>query len=272
MPKTYYGKCALCGKECTLTFEHIPPKSAFNSVPARPVSGTDIITEKTTNGEYRMPWDTTGLKYQNQQEGMGRYSLCETCNNNTGSWYGSAYTFFANVVNTAISYHNNQDANVIIFKEIYPLRFIKQVFSLFCSIDPTLPSLDPIRKFVLDRNATGIDKTKFKLCLYFTKSKFMKQTGYMLSVKAGVSGPEMMALSEITAYPFGFILYFNPTETWSYKGIDITTCAEYGYNEKINIEFPWILEEMNDVFPECFRSKEEIERIFENYSEPDFLT
>ena len=39
----HFGKCALCGKECELTFEHIPPRRAFNSTPARPVSGEEIF-------------------------------------------------------------------------------------------------------------------------------------------------------------------------------------------------------------------------------------
>ena len=42
----HYGKCALCGRECELTFEHIPPRGAFNSTPARPVLGTEIFKEE----------------------------------------------------------------------------------------------------------------------------------------------------------------------------------------------------------------------------------
>ena len=37
MPKKY-GHCALCGKCGELTFEHIPPKSAFNKTPVKPVT------------------------------------------------------------------------------------------------------------------------------------------------------------------------------------------------------------------------------------------
>ncbi len=93
--KNHFGKCALCGKECELTFEHVPPRAAFNSTPTRPVSENEIFKEEVINDKERMPWDTEGLKYQNQQQGMGRYSLCHECNNNTGSWYGDAYITFA---------------------------------------------------------------------------------------------------------------------------------------------------------------------------------
>lgn len=67
----HWGKCALCGKECELTFEHIPPRAAFNSTPARPVSGVEVLTEKNLNDKERLPWDTTGLRYQNQQQRHG---------------------------------------------------------------------------------------------------------------------------------------------------------------------------------------------------------
>ena len=248
-----------------MTFEHIPPRAAFNSTPARPVSGMDFLTEKNLNDTERMPWDTTGLKYQNQQQGMGRYSLCQSCNNKTGSWYGDAYVFFANAAHAAIQSYSINDPDGIGFKDIYPLRFVKQVLSMFCSVNaPNNPKLAPIRSFVLDRDASGLDKSKYKLCMYFTKSTIMKQTGFMVMARSSIVGIEPMALSEITAYPFGFILYFDPTDTWDYQGIDITPCADCGYGDKFNIEMPWKIEEMNDIFPESFRSKEEIRKIFED--------
>jgi SNF2 family DNA or RNA helicase len=49
----HWGKCALCGKECELTFEHIPPRAAFNSTPARPVSGVEVLTEKNLSVQFR---------------------------------------------------------------------------------------------------------------------------------------------------------------------------------------------------------------------------
>lgn len=83
------GKCALCGRDCELTFEHIPPRKAFNWIPEKTISGEQLICSLTDSN--RMPWDFSGLKYQNDQKGMGAYTLCQTCNNNTGTWYGDEY-------------------------------------------------------------------------------------------------------------------------------------------------------------------------------------
>ena len=76
-----YGICHICGKHCKLTFEHIPPRDALNKGPARMMSGDELI--KKYRGEQS--------RYRNQQKGMGRYSLCSSCNNNTGQWYAPAY-------------------------------------------------------------------------------------------------------------------------------------------------------------------------------------
>ncbi|MBP0967818.1 MAG: hypothetical protein J5722_09295, partial [Oscillospiraceae bacterium] len=51
----HHGRCALCGKECELTFEHIPPRAAYNSTPVKPVNGKDFfeVPDRAT----RMPWE-----------------------------------------------------------------------------------------------------------------------------------------------------------------------------------------------------------------------
>jgi hypothetical protein len=76
-----------------------------------------------------------------------------------------------------------------------------------------------------------------------------------------------MALAEITAYPFGFILYFDPTETWHYHGIDITPLVDCGYNDICDISMPWKVQEMNDIFPESYRSKDQIIQCIKNNKE-----
>lgn len=259
--KQCYGKCALCGKETNLTFEHIPPRAAFNSNGAKPVSGKEIFREEVINDPNRMPWDTEGLRYSNQQQGMGRYSLCQECNNNTGSWYGEAYVFFAKVVNEAINEYMEISEGTLGIKDIYPLRIIKQIASMFCSVNrPDEPKLDELRKFVLDKERVGLDKSLYKICLYLTQTTLTKHTGMMVMLKQEGNHIYSTALSEIVAYPFGLILYFDPEEGRKYQGIDITCFADKSYDECCTIEMAWELREMNSLFPEDFRSREEIYR------------
>ena len=84
-----FGECHLCGKEGKLTFEHVPPKKANNNERARLLTGREIFNiDKNKKGK--------SLRYINQQQGAGWYSLCAECNNNTGDWYASEYIKFAN--------------------------------------------------------------------------------------------------------------------------------------------------------------------------------
>lgn len=259
-----FGKCALCGKECELTFEHIPPRAAFNSERARPVAGKVLMSKEVIEDPNRMPWDTSGLQYQNMQKGMGAFSLCPECNNNTGSWYGDAYVEFAKIAHIALHNLSVEENKHIVFKQLYPARIFKQVLSMFCSINGSdAKALEPVRKFVLDRDAVGLDKTKFKLCMYFTKSDFMKYASFTVLFKGLFENPKSIIVSEITAYPFGFLLYLDPTDDWEYQGTDITACADLRYDDVRDMVIPWRIEEMNDLFPEFLRSKEEIRHCIE---------
>ena len=80
MSRKHIGICHICGKEGELTFEHIPPRNALNNQATKMYSGDNLI--KRMQGEK--------AKYENQQAGAGRYSLCASCNNNTGQWYAPA--------------------------------------------------------------------------------------------------------------------------------------------------------------------------------------
>ena len=254
MAKKHIGRCALCGKEGKLSFEHIPPQSAFNSSPAKAVPGSQLLEDTE-----RLPWDIDRLRYTNLQQGMGLFSICADCNNKTGAWYGNQYKDLAYGAHYAVSQAADPETQGLGIKEVYPLRLIKQIISMFCSINNfDDPRMDPLRDFVLNRAAVGLDKTKYKLCMYFTESEYMKYSS--LSVVMNLKGPEIeaMALSEITAYPLGFVLYFDPTENWEYVGIDITDFANLGYDDVRTIELPFCIKEVNNMFPTDYRTKEEI--------------
>lgn len=260
------GKCAICGKYGLLTFEHIPPCSAFNNKPAKPVSGVDLLTDVGANNSMRMPWETDDLSYTNLQRGMGKHSLCSDCNNKTGKWYGNEYVKFARTISKAIEEYKGFPEGYVELEGVYPLRFIKQVVSMFCSCTSSEDaSIDELRSFVLDRDKTGIDTKKHKIYMYITSSTLHKQTGNMLVLK-GSSAPYIMKLNEITAYPFGFTLYYNPQDQWEFSGFDITSFADCKFDECCNITFPWKVFEMNNIMPGDFRTKEEIEAAIRSQS------
>ncbi|MBQ3269029.1 MAG: hypothetical protein IJH09_03815 [Clostridia bacterium] len=251
----HYGTCALCKKETELTFEHIPPKSAFNATPAKAVTLMGMLQNKE-----RLPWEAKGVHYLNLQQGMGYYSLCSSCNSLTGEWYGDEYKRFAGRAAYLVSSNIPDGMHSVEFKNIYPLRIIKQILSMFCSINrPGLFPIDDLRAFVLDKEATSIDKKKYRIQMYFTKSGFVK-CAPLFSI-SHINPDESLSttvVSEITFAPLGFLLYLDPEEGQSFEGIDITAFTDVKYDQNADVTFPIEFREVNTWLPIDYRTRPEI--------------
>lgn len=75
MPRERRGKCYICGRIGKLSFEHIPPRKAFNERPVIKAQFEELVglgPDEPITGQI-------------QQRGRGEYTLCPRCNNNTGS-------------------------------------------------------------------------------------------------------------------------------------------------------------------------------------------
>ena len=246
MKTSNYGICHICGKHCKLTFEHIPPRDALNKGPARMMSGDELI--KKYRGEQS--------RYRNQQKGMGRYSLCSSCNNNTGQWYAPAYNFAAKATALEIQQNPPKQHGVVYELETdkcKPLAFVKQVIAMFCSI---LPITEVQRlgfdKLLLDKESNVIDRSLFDLRMYIPSQEGGHlQVGPFIVASVNKETNEMSATqaAEIAAYPFGFILNLTPENPVEHGGsIMYMLNAEYGkqykmtwylrYLERTSLELP----------------------------------
>jgi hypothetical protein len=85
MAKVEFGVCHICGKFGKLAFEHSPSASAFNDHRVLCVSFQQVLNNQHPH-EFRGRY---------QQKGAGDFTLCVKCNNDTGSWYGTAYAGWA---------------------------------------------------------------------------------------------------------------------------------------------------------------------------------
>jgi hypothetical protein len=111
------GICCLCEQYGKLSYEHIPPKAAFN---------------KSTVIQYSWQNNHTELrksKGKSIQGGFGAYTLCEQCNPNTGHWYGDEYVTWARIGNDLIKIWEQRGIKQDEFglPNVFPLRFLKQV-------------------------------------------------------------------------------------------------------------------------------------------------
>ena len=251
------GKCAICGEECELTYEHIPPKRAFNSRNVKGYFGDEVLKLVTTIN--RKPWDTTGLKYIQMQKGTGKYSLCMNCNNYTGSKYGDFYNAFVykgiEYIDTNFNQYMCSKQIRIRFNPFFPLRFIKQVLSMFCSTTQGLSTkFEVIRDLLLD-DKKNLKETNFKISMGMVKNQMVSWTGCMGDINIG---GKARVLSEIIAFPFVYVFDYDKSIIDT-KLIDITNFLMYSYDESIELDICLPVVERNiAVFPDDYRTKQEI--------------
>ena len=252
-----YGTCALCGKECNLTFEHIPPKAAFNSRPLKVYNGDSLI--ETVTGS-RKPWDLSGLKYNNQQRGMGYYSLCGDCNSYTGTFYGEAYknvadSFAGALLKTGVKANETLHCKI----EMKPLAFIKQVLSMFCSINRDISNLSEIKQFVLDKDKMGLPKNEFRLGMYLSTGGLTRVVPHStMLLEEDEKRVKSLNVTEISSFPMGFVLFFGNSEGRLDDFLDITMFSEIPYEKSCVVELDIPVYDINTMFPLDYRTKEEI--------------
>lgn len=140
------GICHICLEEKKLSFEHFPPESCFND-------GKVKIANKIS------------------QRGIGDYTLCDSCNNNTGRWYVKDYKKLVDAVAAILKNRFNEfdkDETItgfgITITAINPLFCAKQMLVMMCS----LMSIEEIKglnisQFLLNKSSFLDGKEKFHL-------------------------------------------------------------------------------------------------------------
>ncbi len=244
------GKCHVCGRLRVLSLEHIPPRSAFNNKRAFVYGGSSIL------GNKKFPWEAPDIKGQQHQNGIGFNTLCEECNNNTGSWYGSDFARFANSGMNQCELANSKKEVTIHFQDIYPLRIIKEIVCMFLSINsPDLAYKEPeLREFVLNRDIAVLSN-KFRFGTYFFTGSLSKYLG--IQTKINFETGEVNHISELTFPPFGYVMEIEPKKPSLYR--DISNFVNYSYDESdknMTIEVPIL--ESNTYFVGDYRTKQEI--------------
>jgi len=112
------GICHICLEVKKLSYEHFPPKTCFNNEKV-------IIGDKIS------------------QKGVGDYTLCEQCNNNTGAWYVPEYEKLIKAIAYVLCKDKNKfdsDSSIsglsLKVKDINPLLCTKQMLVIMCSLMP----------------------------------------------------------------------------------------------------------------------------------------
>ena len=161
--KIIEGNCALCSEFKKLSFEHVPPQSAFND---------KLIFVQTH--EHLIPQNSFLYgKKKRSNKGFGGYTLCEACNNNTGEWYARDFAEFAH---QGMGIINSLDKPKYTIQGIYnikPLNVIKQIMVMFMSADKSghLKSQKDLVDFLLNKEVVGLPE-RYGVYLYSLKTLF----------------------------------------------------------------------------------------------------
>jgi len=230
------GICCICGKQGPMSFEHVPPRAAFN---------------KETVIAYSWEKNSCNRKSKAKpiQGGIGAYTLCQQCNNDTGSWYGSEYVKWARTCHDiAKSWRKFAiSSSAVTLPYVRPSRFLKQIFTC-CFSTLTGPGTNALaqrypdlKKFVLERDYKELPEGfRFFMNLYLPppgKAIFERLPGVgklsIVKEKFGIARCQPVFFFPITHPPFQLIMTKHGQD---YPGAtEITHFKDYDVDQKIDI-------------------------------------
>ena len=236
------GICRLCGRLETLTFEHVPPRRAYNAYPA-----VYQTLEQWETGE--------GETYQ--PEGRGDHVLCQRCNNETGGNYGGAFVDWARQGmervhqlpgKRSLNYHG----------QIFPLRVLKQIAVIFfdTAIEGGHAKHADLARFVFDRSSTQLPPS-YRFFVFWYGGGSLRQTGIVGVAHLGGGG--LSVLAEFVHPPFGYVLALSEP-MFERSPTEITDFAGFGYDEAITLNRRFPVLETHWMMPGDYRTQEQIER------------
>lgn len=261
--------CSICGRFEKMSYEHVPPRAAFNKFPAVLVPALKLINKNPLT-EYG------AQKGKYRQGGFGAYTLCEKCNNSTGGWYGTAY---AELARQGMEYLQSTEKPTLLYYpfRIYPLRVIKQVVCMFLSVRDAEIGRDhaEVVRFVLDRDKRYLNP-EIHIYAYLNlggHGRFMGSVGRselspngltVYDTEAMVSAAnrtfsEGRVMTEVSLRPLGFLMSFD-SKPPDVRLVDISYFSHYGYNEARALQLKLPALPVWTMYPGDYRSLEEIER------------
>lgn len=229
------AKCALCGLVKEMSFEHVPPQSAFNN---KPISiKNHIHLTETSNPQFG------GASKSNR--GFGRYSLCVSCNNGTGDWYARDFADFAHQGMAYMSSVQEPQLWIEGTYSIKPLNVIKQIFTMFMSASNGILNQD--KKLVdalLDKQSKAIPD-RYSIYLYSNYSPVKRMMGLCVNY---IGTEKMQNWGEINFQPFGYLLA-DKSDPAHPDQLNITSFKNFEYGQEAQIKLKTRYLRVTNVWP-----------------------
>jgi hypothetical protein len=248
------GICCICGRLGPLSFEHVPPSKAYNDQRIFEASIQSLVASR---------WDGQQLPWQGKwvQGGVGKETLCDKCNNDTGAWYGSAYVNWARQ-GMQLLHASGGSLRLAYPYTVFPLRIVKQVAVMFFSAcGPGFHKRYPdLVRFVLNRDERNVphDLRIYAYLVDPARSSAFRQSGATGVVNFDRPGANMFA--EIAFAPFGFIMSMRGTA----PRLDLCDITDLG-QEPFHRKGTWFLKlpvlPVVSWLPGDFRTREELGKV-----------
>jgi hypothetical protein len=227
-----------------LSFEHVPPKRAFNN-------GRQVVVSGVRALEIQPGVPPKGRVVQG---GVGDHTLCEDCNNNTGSWYAPALISWAHQVRDVLVAASGRPTLPVPY-QLFPLRVLKQVVAMFFSInsDALRRHHPQLARFVRDREAHPLPRP-FRAFAYMTAGEAGRAVGFAQLRR----GPARWRISELTSPPFGFVLMLDGPGPLHAEMEEITRFDQYDIDQHDMIFLRLPLLPIESALPGVYLTKEEL--------------
>lgn len=266
--KPVFGTCRICQEYTKLSFEHVPPRAAFNNCPAVGKQFFEL-TDKD-------PDDYFEEKGKVSQRGVGAHTLCEACNNNTGKWYGTAFAKWAHQGMNILEHAHRSPLFYYRF-HISPLQVVKQIICMFFSItDDSFACNHPdLVKFVLNKNEHHLNPD-IRIFAYYNVGPHGRYIGGAsiesirpdeinhhtidnLVRKTNSDHAGGRVISEIACIPLGYVMTVD-SEAPDNRLFNISFFAKYPYDCFTPIALRLPVLPVYTYFPGDYRSLEQVHR------------
>jgi hypothetical protein len=214
------GVCHLCGEFGPLSFEHVPPAAAFNN---GPVIGSPIGTMLEDGFE-------APARGKINQRGAGDYTLCERCNNRTGSWYAHEFSRWCRQ-GTDVLVRSGFKPRLIYLHYVFPLRILKQIITMCFSINTPRwrEKHYELEQFVLDRDRRWLHD-RYRVFAYYNVDGCYRRVGNSMAMINLKKSTRSIQVTEISHTPFGYVVAVDGTHPDS-RLCEITHFQRYEYDE-----------------------------------------
>ncbi|WP_321310614.1 hypothetical protein [Marinifilum fragile] len=224
--KMKYGVCRLCGNETNLSFEHVPPRLAFNKTTKYiSVPFENYIKEKDPLNN--IP------KGKLMQGGVGYNSLCADCNSFLGRNYVSLYQDWVQAGYQMLKVGAFEYAKFELLPQ-RPLFLLKQIISMFLSINDEwyLEEYPELAEFVKNPSLKELPD-RYQIYTYLNNEGDIRYLKHSVAYSPELGKP--VNCSEIAFPPFGYVLTIGYGMQIN-KLTNITGFKSYSENESVNLQ------------------------------------